>query len=265
MKGTIIFAGLGLHPGQCTCETLEAIGQADIVFAQAGEQAMFDWLKTLHPDVRTLQDHYARHASRPEAYRAMAETTLGPARAGKRVCVAYYGHPGVFVSPSHIAFAQARREGIAALMLPGVSAEDCLFADLGVDPGVHGLQTYEARDFFVHARRIDPSAALVLWQLAVVDEAALQGFSSRAGALDALAQALGEVYPLTHRGVLYEAAVEPHRPPRKESIALKHLGRAIIAQETTLYVPPAEPPRLAASRLDLMRRMVAARAKSALD
>ena len=64
----------------------------------------------------------------------MAEAILEPVRAGKRVCAAFYGHPGVFVLPSHDAISRARAEGFEATMLPGVSAEDCLVADLGVDP-----------------------------------------------------------------------------------------------------------------------------------
>jgi hypothetical protein len=34
-------------------------------------------------------------------------------------------------------------------MLPAVSAEDCLFADLGVDPGAAGCQSHEAADFLI--------------------------------------------------------------------------------------------------------------------
>jgi hypothetical protein len=32
-------------------------------------------------------------------------------------------------------------------MLAGISAEVCLFADLGVDPAVNGTTTYEATDW----------------------------------------------------------------------------------------------------------------------
>src|SRR3546814_12671609 len=35
----------------------------------------------------------------------------------------------------HKAIAQARAEGLEAHMEAGVSAEDCLYADLGIDPG----------------------------------------------------------------------------------------------------------------------------------
>lgn len=50
-------------------------------------------------------------------------------------------------------------------MLPGVPAEDCLFADLGVDPGVAWWQSYDATPFLVYRPQFDTSAGLVLWQL----------------------------------------------------------------------------------------------------
>ncbi len=50
-------------------------------------------------------------------------------------------------------------------MLPGISAEDCLFADLGVDPAEAGWQSYEATGSSSAAAAIEPRAALVLWQV----------------------------------------------------------------------------------------------------
>ena len=86
------------------------------------------------------------------------------------MCAVFYGHPGVFVNPSHRAVAQARAEGFRAAMLPGVSAEDCLFADLGLDPGAHGCQSYEATDFVIRRRSCYPSALLILWQVGALGE-----------------------------------------------------------------------------------------------
>jgi Tetrapyrrole (Corrin/Porphyrin) Methylases len=67
-----------------------------------------------------------------------------------RVCAVFYGHPGVFCTPSHESIRIARKLGYRATMLPAISAEDCLFADLGVDPGKHGCQSFEATDFLVY-------------------------------------------------------------------------------------------------------------------
>ena len=72
---------------------------------------------------------------------------LAEVRAGRRVCGAFYGHPGVFTRVPNKAIAQARAEGFEAHMEAGVSAEDCLYADLGIDPGEVGCQQYEASQF----------------------------------------------------------------------------------------------------------------------
>ena len=51
---------------------------------------------------------------------------LSHVRKEENVVGVFYGHPGVFVSPSHRTLALARDEGYIANMLPGISAEDCL-------------------------------------------------------------------------------------------------------------------------------------------
>ncbi|OAX34568.1 hypothetical protein K503DRAFT_832959 [Rhizopogon vinicolor AM-OR11-026] len=76
--------------------------------------------------------------------KAMCEVMLKDVRAGHHVLGVFYGHPGVFVSPSHRAIAVARQEGYKARMLPGISAEDFMFADLEFDPAYSGCRTCEA-------------------------------------------------------------------------------------------------------------------------
>ena len=50
------------------------------------------------------------------------------------------------------------REGFNAQMLAGISAEDCLFADLGLDPGKNGCQSFEATDFLIRRRQFEPTS-----------------------------------------------------------------------------------------------------------
>lgn len=71
-------------------------------------------------------------------------------RKGLHVVGAFYGHPGLFMSPTRRAMAIAQAEGYMTRMLPGVSSEDCLLADLGIDPSFVGCLTCEARDFLIH-------------------------------------------------------------------------------------------------------------------
>ena len=101
-------------------------------------------------------------------YYQMAEVMLHPIREGKKVVTIYYGHPGIFVYASHRAIKIAHKQGLKAKMLPAVSALDCLFADLGIDPSFPGLQVLEATDFLLRNRRVLTDEHLVLHQVVIL-------------------------------------------------------------------------------------------------
>ena len=170
----------------------------------------------------------------------MIDAILEPVRTGRRVCAAFYGHPGVFVYPSHRAIERARSEGFEARMLPAISAEDCLFADLGVDPAACGCQSYEATDFLVRRRRIDPSAALVLWQVGLVGQPRYVPASVNRDGLRVLAEVLLERYPADHEAIAYEASPYPVAEGLITPVPLAQLAEAPLTSASTLYVPPAE-------------------------
>jgi uncharacterized protein YabN with tetrapyrrole methylase and pyrophosphatase domain len=196
-------------------------------------------LEDLNPAAISLYDHYEAGVDRGRSYERMQETILGEVRAGRKVCVAFYGHPGIFVAPSHGAVRQARKEGFPAWMLPAVSAEDCLFADLGVDPGVSGCQSFEATDFLLRKRRADPSAALILWQISVIG---IRHYTREPTPqnLDVLVEYLLQWYAPTHRVTLYEASPYPIVEPDMRELPLADLSDARPSPLTTLYVPPSE-------------------------
>ena len=154
--------------------------------------------------------------------------------------MAFYGHPGVFVFPSHEAIWRARSEGYAAEMLPAISAEDCLWADLGIDPGIPGCQSYEATDFLIFRRKFDPKSALVLWQIGVIGLLSWweEDFDNRVG-LEVLTDELLRVYPPDHPVVVYEAAHLLTQEPRLNLVKLKELPSAEVTTVSTLYIPPA--------------------------
>jgi uncharacterized protein YabN with tetrapyrrole methylase and pyrophosphatase domain len=194
-------------------------------------------IEALNPRTRSLEGVYEEGAPHRAAYERMTEAILEPVRAGKRVCAAFYGHPGVFVLPSHDAIARARAEGFDAEMLPGVSAVDCLVADLGVDPAVNGMQTYEAGDFLRRRPATEPAAALVLWQIGVVGVRTHSAHSA-APALGELVALLLERYPAGHEVVVYEASSYPRVGPLVRSLRLEEVAADAVTPASTLYVPP---------------------------
>ena len=68
-------------------------------------------------------------------------------------------------APSHRALAIARSEGYKAKMLPGVLAEDYMFADLEFDPAIHGCCAYEATHLLLKNIPLDTSINNVIWQV----------------------------------------------------------------------------------------------------
>jgi hypothetical protein len=191
--------------------------------------------------VRSLQPYYAEGKSRSDTYREMVAAMLAEVRAGKHVCGAFYGHPGVFAGVPHRAIAQARAEGFAAVMEPGISAEGTLYADLGVDPGATGCLHLEASQFLFYRHTVDPAAWLVLWQVALAGDRSYRVMASRRDQRQALVDKLLRHYPPTHEGLLYEAATLAIQSPRIERVPLQSLADARLEMHTTLAIPPAEP------------------------
>ena len=249
--GSLVVVGPGIGlAGHCSAEARDEITTADVVLSVPGDPIVQAWIEGLNPNTVSLQHHYQSAPDRPAAYAAMVEDIMAAVRSGARVCAVFYGHPGVFVTPSHAAIRQARAEGYEAHMAPAISAEDCLFADLGVDPGEHGCQSYEARNFLLFERNIDPFAILILWQIAVVGDSAFSaGPAPNPSAIDDLVGVLARHYPLEHEVTIYEAATLPVERPRCDRMRLADVASASLSQASTLFLPPlsgASPSRRAA-------------------
>lgn len=239
-SGSLTIVGTGIQLAtQLTPEARSAIERADAFYYLAAEPASMLWLSELNPRSRSLHVHYGDGVDRADTYEAMVEELLAEVRRGSDVCAAFYGHPGVFVTPSHEAIRRARDEGFPARMLPAVSALDCLFADLGLDPAGWGLLCYESTDFLLRARTPDLTAALVLLQIGAVGtrDASRQ---AQPRALELLVERLERFYPSAHEVVVYEASPYPVAAARIERIPLHDLAATRLTPSSTLYVPPAD-------------------------
>jgi uncharacterized protein YabN with tetrapyrrole methylase and pyrophosphatase domain len=225
-----------------TVETRSAITKAERVAYLVADPLTEGWIRKAAPEAESLYGLYAANKPRLETYELMISRILEFAREAD-TCAAFYGHPGVFVHPSHEAIRRAREEGIEARMLPGISAEDCLFADLGIDPAVAGCQSFEATDFLIRERRFDPSTHLVLWQVGVIGHLDYQPYQYDTSGISVLRDTLALSYPEEHEIVFYEASHSPVHEPRIHRFALQELAAVDVYPHTTLYVPPlASPP-----------------------
>lgn len=252
---SLIVVGTGIQwAGQTTLAARRAIEQAERVLFAVADPWTVRWVRSLHPGAESLpypQDGRPRR----QIYREMVDCILAELHRGLRVCAVFYGHPGVLTRASHEAIQAARDAGLPAQMLPGVSALDCLYADLGIDPGQAGCQIYETTDFLVRGRPFDAYTALVLCQIGVIGNLgtyALATLESRQRGLAILAEELGACFPPDHEVVIYEASTHPLQPPRIERVALGKLPGIAVSEISTLYVPPRGP---APKRMEMLVRL----------
>lgn len=239
-RGTLACVGVGMMLGAHLAPRARAhIETAEVVFVVASNPIVELWLREIRPDSRSLQGYYAEGKSRHLTYREMVATVLCEVREGRSVCIAFYGHPGVFAKVAHDAIEQARREGARAFMEPGISAEDCLYADLGIDPGRYGCQHYEAGQLLIYQRCLNTSAYLVLWQVGFAGDRSYRRFSTGAAHRALLVERLSRDYPLDHDVIVYEAATLPIHVPRMERVSLGNLCDIELHPHSTLVVPPA--------------------------
>lgn len=239
-RGTLACVGVGMTLGShLTPLARSYIESADVVFVGVSDGVVEQWVQSMHRDVRSLQTLYAENKPRTDTYREMVESMLGEVRAGRRVCGVFYGHPGVFAQAPHEAVTRARDEGFMAHMEPGISSEDCLYADLGIDPGRVGCQHFEATQFMLNRRVVDTSAWMMLWQAGIAGDLSGGRFETDAQRLGVLVDVLRRYYAAGHEVIVYRAATLPFQKPRIEYMALSALTESALGMSDTLAIPPA--------------------------
>jgi uncharacterized protein YabN with tetrapyrrole methylase and pyrophosphatase domain len=264
--GSLSAVGIGIRsPAQATFEAAARIQNADKVFSLVPDPIAEYWVRTLNQNTESLGNLYAVGKDRIDTYREIIERITSAVRQSFRVCAVSYGHPGVAAYPFHESVRLARAEGFPAEMFAGVSAEDCLFAELGVDPINGGCLSYEATDYLLRRRVVDLASNLVLWQIGVIAESGYRDepdIWNREGLL-ALTERLLEVYRPDHEVVVYEAAQLSLCGPMVERIPLASLPDARVTAMSTLFVPPMAKAPLDESMLKRLGLRQTSRARTA--
>lgn len=241
-RGSIACVGMGITLGaHLTPLARNHIETADIVFAALSDHVAELWLQRLNPEVRTLQPYYRPGKSRMKTYREWVDVMMAEVRSGKRVCAVFYGHPGIFAWSPHKVVELARAEGYIANMEPGISAEDCLYADLGIDPGRTGCQHLEASQPLFFERHLDTTSHVILWQLGVVGDRSLGRFRTPDAYRELLVERLLVDYPAEHPAIIYRAPTLPIQRPHIQRMALRDFPSADFIGQETLVLPPLHP------------------------
>ena len=236
--GSLAVVGSGIRGAtQLTPESRSAIVAADIVFYVVPDPITARMIEGIASKSIDLGGLYAPDQDRSATYTAMVDRVFEEVDARLHVCVVFYGHPGVFVDPGPEMMRRAEANGVKAIMLPGISAADAMYADLGLDPGRDGIQMFSATDFLLRRRDIDDSVPLVLWQMGAIGQERGAAEPERRY-LGVLAEMLAEIYPPDHGIVMYEAAGIIGYPPRIDAGTLASLADMPLTRASTLFVPP---------------------------
>lgn len=242
VQGQLVVVGTGIMLGAHLTPRCQAfIADADVVFAAVTDALTEQWLRSLNPSLESFAPLYQQGKPRNQTYQQMVDQLLAQVRLGKKVVAAFYGHPGVFAQVAEMAIRAAREEGYVAQMEPGISAADCLHADLQIDPAKVGCCYMEASQLLFYRRTIDVTAYLVLWQVALAGDITLSQLQSQSALIQVLVEHLQQWYPADHPVVVYEAASLPFLNVRRDTMALSELVHATLNLKSTLVIPPAQP------------------------
>ncbi|HGF0738819.1 SAM-dependent methyltransferase [Legionella pneumophila] len=233
----LIVVGTGIKSiSHLTEETKRVIQNADKVLYLVNENNIKQWIQREAKQAESLDPIYFSSDQRIEAYQALTNHIIDEYQKVSVLCVVFYGHPTVFADSALNAVRQIKINGGEAIILPAVSAQDCLFSDLQIDPGNQGCFSIEATELVIFGRHIDIHSHVLLWQVANFGRT--DGMKSDKLAI--LKDFLCGYYPADNSICLYEAPSLPTIHPRIEWVPLSSLDQSNINSTTTVYIPPLE-------------------------
>ena len=242
MTADLTVVGLGIRcPDQVTKETERALRQSNHVFFVDTGLDTRSYLESVCDRVTPLfDDSYVEGDNRISAYQHMAATVVAAAMDHGPVVFAVQGHPTVFVNAPFLMRDMAELLDLSFEVLPGVSSMACLFAELMIDPGVHGIAMYEATDLLLRRRPLVRDVPTLIWQIGSLET---QLHTTRAGRPERFRRfvaALCETYPPEHRVTALFSSPHPSVPSQRLDTTIA--GLPDLASEIhvgfTLYLPP---------------------------
>jgi precorrin-3B methylase len=239
----IWIAGLGVRAvNQVTREVEHALRSSrHVLYLDAGV-ATRPYLESLCPRVTSLfEQSYAEDRPRVNAYEHMAICVIEAALESPPVTFAIHGHPIVAVHAPFLVLEMAKALDLQVEILPGISSLDTLFADLRLDPVVHGVQMYEATDLLLRRRPLQNDVPAIIWQIGPLETALHSQGISRPERFTRFIAHLRQFYPAQLQVVAIYCSPHPLMPPQILPFALADMGQHAeqLHAGFTLYVPPA--------------------------
>ena len=237
----VYIVGLGvLNVDHLTRETERVIRRSNEVLYVDTGIATRAFLEGLCPRVTSLfETSYEEQGPRLNAYHHMAARVLDAALDHAPVTFAMHGHPVVGAYAPFLIRDMARLLDLEVLVLPGVSAMDCLFAELMVDPCVAGMQMYEATDLLLRRRPLQADIPALIWQIGCVETRLHTTRVSKPERFERLRSHLLRFYPPEHQATAAYSTPHPLMPSTIHRFALQDISKYahLLHAGFTLFVP----------------------------
>ncbi|HRD69005.1 MAG TPA: SAM-dependent methyltransferase [Legionella sp.] len=245
----LIVVGSGIKSiSHLTEETKRVIQNSDKVLYLVNENNLKAWIEREAKFAESLEPIYFNSPKRIDAYHNITQCIINEYERVNNLCVVFYGHPTVFASSALTAVEKVKAMRGNAIILPAVSAMDCLFSELRIDPGERGCFSIDATELLLYERVLDIFSHVILWQLFNLGMHDRQ-FTSK---LYILVDYLNSYYPIDHPVCLYEGAMLPTQKSRVEWIKLEQLKNAEIKPTSTLYIKPVIQKQISTKYLKLL-------------
>ena len=250
-RGSLIVVGTEIpSPSYLTGEATSWIQASNKVISVAMSPPTDQIIRGLNPTaVESLNSYFGEGKLLEHTHRQIVNRVLECVSGGWRTAFVAFGQFDL-KRPLLEAIRCARVAGYSARMLAAINAEQCLFADLGIDAGDAGCQSFEATSFLTNRRRLDPSTVVVLNRIGLVGRSIYtpDEFDVQPG-LQALVDYLCEFYSPDQQVILYAAAPESDATHLEVRVKLSDLPRTQTSCTATLCILPdeqtSEPPFLA--------------------
>jgi uncharacterized protein YabN with tetrapyrrole methylase and pyrophosphatase domain len=228
---------VGTH--QLTREAEAVIRRCNRTFVIADGYGIADYIATLCPQVTDLGSLYEPGRNRGPTYYKMAAEVVSAAASNPPVCLATYGHPWVYCSPTTLINQAAPLLGLRVEVFPGISAFDTLLIDLGIDIAANGIQMYEATDLLIRRRPIQNDVACLIWQPTVTGDPTCPSKPYPAEQFDPLQEYLLRFYPDDHEASLVTTKTHPLMRSVVKRLRLDELAAMLAGDPDvgTLYIP----------------------------
>lgn len=241
MTKKIVLLGTGIKAiSHFTEEFKTYVKAADKVLYLVNEPIVGEWIEVNSKQAENLEKYYYNNQRRLTSYKKIKNKILSDTSIFNFIAVVLYGHPTIFADPGLLAINEAKTMGIDTLILPSISAQDVLFADMGIDPGMHGCVHVDATEFLIYDKKPNISMHVCIWQIGMIGNIAPPQKKQVINNVDVLVKKLSQYYPQDFEIYIYEASLYPGVDFKLIKCKLRDLEKQNISTLSTLYIPPFE-------------------------